>query len=85
MRIVPMTRMANRSGIAMATCLGIRSVITMNSEVVRMKDATKPRVAACSASSCSANSAVNSGLNRPSPTMPPRMASAFMPICTTVK
>ncbi|MOA22990.1 hypothetical protein D3C78_1435880 [compost metagenome] len=85
MRIGPMTRMASCSGTAMATCLGIRSVMTMNSEVVRMKDTTKPRVAACCASSRRANSSVNSGLNMPSPTMPPRMASAFMPICTTVK
>ena len=73
------------SGSAMPRRLGNRSENRMNSDVMTTKDARKPTVWALASGSHSPDSAVKCGLSAPSPTMPPKMATAFCPTCTTVK
>ena len=76
---------ASRSGLAMPRRLGNRSEKRMNNEVMMVKDARNPTVCAVLLESHSSIRALKYGLRAPSPTMPPRMATAFCPICTTVK
>ena len=57
----------------------------MNSEVMTRKDTRNPAFSAVDSDSHSLSSAVKWGLSAPSPTIPPRMATAFWPTCTTVK
>ena len=78
-------RMAICSGWAMPRRLGNRSENRMNSDVMTMNDARNPTVCAVDSLSHSASRALKCGLSAPSPTMPPRIATAFCPICTTVK
>jgi len=49
------------------------------------KDAPKASRCAFSALSQRSNRAAYTGPSEPSPTTPPRIATAFKPICTTVK
>ena len=80
-----LTNTASRSGSAIERRLGSRSASRMNSEVMRTKEARKPTVAAVSGASQGVSQPEKYGVSAPSPTTPPRMATAFTPICTTVK
>jgi hypothetical protein len=81
----PDRRMASSSGRAMPRRLGNRSENRMNSEVMTVNEARNPSVCAVDAGSHQASTALKCGLSVPSPTTPPKMATAFCPICTTVK
>ena len=78
-------RTTRRSGLAMLSRLGNRSANSMNSDVMTRKDARNPAFSAMGPENHSANSALKCGLSAPSPTIPPKMATAFCPTCTTVK
>ena len=81
----PTSAMATRSGSFMASRLGTRSASTTKNDVMLMKDAAKPSVAASSGDTTRRSAASKCGVNAPSPTMPARMATVLTPICTTVK
>ncbi|MPN27205.1 hypothetical protein SDC9_174632 [bioreactor metagenome] len=81
----PGTRTAQRSGSAMPRRLGSRSANRMNSEVTMKNEHRKPSVCAVDCCVHSANRRLSEGLKAPSPTIPPRIATAFCPTCTTVK
>ena len=57
----------------------------MNSEVTNVKDNTKATVSRCRAGSSGCSTPVSHGEKAPSPTMPPMIATALRPICTSVK
>ena len=65
--------------------LGTRSAKTTNIDVTTATEPANARLVAVRGDSHWPSSASRYGLSSPSPTMPPRMAMAFMPICTVVK
>jgi hypothetical protein len=79
------TRSASASGSAIDKRLGSRSASKMNSEVTTVNENRKPMVCAVAGSSQRLAMPETKGLSAPSPTIPPRMATAFWPTCTTVK
>ena len=78
-------RTASRSGSAMPRRLGNRSANRMNSDVMIRNDAMNPAVFADASLIQTLKKLLKWGLSAPSPTIPPRMATAFCPTCTTVK
>ena len=81
----PIRRSAMRSGWVMPRRLGSRSANTTNSEVTPSTDTANASWPACGSASQRPSTAASGGPNSPSPTMPPKMATAFTPICTVVK
>jgi len=79
------TLTAMRSGCTIARRLGIRSAKSTNSEVTNTKDSTKLSVPSKGPSYTGRRRSATCGDKACSPTIPPRMATALSPICTTVK
>ncbi|MNT50338.1 hypothetical protein D3C72_1872530 [compost metagenome] len=83
--IGPTMRTASRSGALMPRRLGNRSANTRNTAITITNEHRKAMLAATSTLSQFSKKRAKYGLSEPSPTTPPRIATAFRPICTTVK
>jgi len=83
--IGPTMRTASRSGLLMPSRLGNRSANTRNTAMMITKEHRNAALAEASGLSHFSKRTAKYGLSEPSPTTPPRMATALSPICTTVK
>ena len=83
--IGPTMRTASRSGSLMPRRLGNRSANTRKSAITITKEQAKAQPLAASTLSQRSSKPAKKGENAPSPTTPPRIATALSPIWTTVK
>ncbi len=84
-RIGLMIRTATVSGAIIPMRFGVKSANRINRLVTSTKEQMKLTCSASSGDRKRSNNTLKVGEKAASPTIPPRMATAFRPICTTVK